>query len=64
MILHFIFDKAPNPHGAHFIEIEDDEGHGIVVGKWRPRGDGVWELLVDTAELAEKENAKEQETTN
>ena len=55
-MIHLVFDKAPNPHGAHFIEAEDDEGHGIIVGKWRPREDGFWELLIDPAELAEKEN--------
>jgi hypothetical protein len=39
-----VFDREPGPEGPRFVEVEDAQGAGIMLGDWVRRGDGHWVL--------------------
>jgi len=41
-----IFDGAPASKSGRFVEVEDDDGNSITVGKWEDRGDGTLALVL------------------
>lgn len=41
-----VFDGPPAPESGRFVEVEDDQGHGLHVGEWVQRPDGYWALRV------------------
>lgn len=43
--IHVVFDAPPGRHMPTLVEVEDENGRGIDVGKWRERPDGYWELV-------------------
>lgn len=49
MKISIITAKPPGPDND-FIEIEDEQGHGLKLGEWEQRGD-LWALVIDTQEL-------------
>lgn len=42
--IRIVFDGPPGPVAGRFVEVEDAAGHGLKVGKWVDRGDGLWDL--------------------
>jgi len=44
--LRIVFDGPPGPAAGRFVECEDSEGRSVDAGKWRERGDGLWELVI------------------
>lgn len=46
-----VFDGPPGPVAGRFVEVEDENGRSISVGKWVQREDGYWVLRFDKAEL-------------
>ena len=44
--IYIIFDGPPGPVSGRFVEVEDETGKSISVGKWRERPDGFWELVI------------------
>ena len=44
--LHIVFDGPPGPTAGRFIEVEDDSGKSIRVGKWKDCKNGYWELVI------------------
>lgn len=44
--IHIVFDGPPGAESGRFIEVEDSDGHGLSVGEWRERKDGLWELVI------------------
>ncbi|MEO1905920.1 MAG: hypothetical protein ABGX08_02720 [Citromicrobium sp.] len=42
--LHIVFDRAPCPEGAKFIEVETPDGRSVSAGEWHARPDGYHEL--------------------
>ena len=43
-----LFDGPPGPVSGRFIECEDAKGRSINAGEWRDRGDGYWELIIQS----------------
>jgi len=43
---HIVFDGPPGPTAGRFVEVENDQGQSINVGKWRERPNGYWELII------------------
>lgn len=43
--IHIVFDGPPGPESGRFVEVEDDDGKSISVGKWSQRGE-FWELVI------------------
>lgn len=41
-----VFDGPPRPGDGRFVEVEDDGGKSISVGKWVLRSDGLWALRI------------------
>jgi hypothetical protein len=48
-VINIVFDGPPSHEGPRFVEVEDDDGHSIRVGKWVPRDDGLWALRIEWA---------------
>jgi hypothetical protein len=48
--LDIVFDGPPGPDGPRLIEVENADRHGVRVGEWVQRDDGLWalRLRVDT----------------
>lgn len=44
--INIIFDGPSAAVSGRFIEVEDDDGKSITVGKWVDRGDGTWALVI------------------
>lgn len=40
----FVFDGPPGPYGPRLVEVENQFGQSISMGKWVQRGDGMWVL--------------------
>ena len=47
--INIVFDGPPGPEAGRFVEVEDDDGHGIKVGEWIQRENGCWNLHITTA---------------
>lgn len=45
--INIVFDGPPGPESGRFVEVEDDKGHGLSVGQWYERPDGLWALRID-----------------
>ena len=41
-----VFDGPPGPYSGRFVEVEDENGHGIQIGSWIHRADGFWALRI------------------
>jgi hypothetical protein len=41
-----VFDGPPSHQAGRFVEVEDAQGHGISIGTWIDRGDGMWALRI------------------
>lgn len=48
--LHFVF-TAPPSHNSEFVELEDENGNGVGLGRWEHHPP-FWHLVLDTANLA------------
>ena len=44
--IRIVFDGPPGQESGRFVEVEDTEGHGISIGEWHKRTDGLWELRI------------------
>ena len=44
--IHILFDGPPGPQSGRFVEVENDAGASIRVGKWIAREDGLWDLAI------------------
>ena len=49
MKIRIIMARPPGPD-SEFIEIEDENGHGLKLGKWEEHKEN-WALVIDTQEL-------------
>ena len=41
-----VFDGPPGPKAGRFVEVEDESGRSVDVGKWVERSDGYWALRI------------------
>ena len=41
-----VFDGPPANESGRFIEVEDENGHGLSFGEWVERPDGYWALRI------------------
>ena len=48
-----VFDAPPGRDMPTLVEVEDENGHCVDVGRWRERPDGYWELVLPAAEALE-----------
>ena len=48
-ILDVVFDGPPGPEAGRFVEVEDEREHGVSVGQWVDRGNGLWALRIIVA---------------
>lgn len=55
MHLDIVFDGPPGSQSGRFIEVENQEGKSICVGRWIDRGDGLWALRISRAELSQQQ---------
>lgn len=39
-----VFDGPPGHESGRFVEVEDEQGHGINIGEWEKREDGYYAL--------------------
>ncbi len=44
--INIIFDGPPSNVSGRFVEVEDDDGKSISIGKWVNRYDGYWALRI------------------
>jgi hypothetical protein len=46
-----VFDGPPGPEAGRFVEVENEHGESIRLGKWRedPEGNGFWWLEIELA---------------
>ena len=49
--IRIVFDGPPGPESGRFVETEDAEGHGISIGEWHDRSDGLVELRIKGVDL-------------
>jgi hypothetical protein len=45
-----VFDGPPGPDSGRFVEVENEYGHRVNLGKWIDRGDGYWALRIQLGE--------------
>lgn len=50
-----VFYGPPGPQSVRFLETEDENGHGIVVGEWIDRGNGFWALRIPRVDLDDRQ---------
>ena len=50
-----VFDGPPGPVSGRFVEVVDENGHGIKLGKWCEREDGFWSLDFQVIDEDKKE---------
>ncbi len=54
--LQIIFDGPPGPESGRFVEVEDENGHGVNAGDWQEEPNGPWALVLKPCpECAEKD---------
>jgi hypothetical protein len=47
-----VFDGPPGRHMPRFVEVEDENGFNVTIGKWFERGlDGYWGLRISAADI-------------
>lgn len=46
-----VFDGPPSHDAGRFVEVEDDQGRSIRLGKWIQRSDGFWVLRIPTSNI-------------
>lgn len=55
--IHIVFDGPPGPEGGRFIEVEDERGSSVKVGRWEQvtlfRGVTQWVLVITAADARE-----------
>lgn len=58
--IYVIFDGPPGPEAGRFVEVEDEYGQSIRVGRWFKRGDDFWalEIEIGQAEAVELKGAQ------
>ena len=44
--INIVFDGPPDNEGGRFVEVENDKGESINIGKWGKRDDGYWVLRI------------------
>lgn len=44
--IYIVFDGPPGPDGPRFVEVEDDKGRSIDIGKWDVHDDQLWSLRI------------------
>jgi hypothetical protein len=44
--IRIIFDGPPEHEAGRFVEVENEHGAGVKVGRWFDRGDGYWALAM------------------
>lgn len=54
MHIEIVFDGPPGPNAGRFVEVEDQAGRSICIGRWLKREDGFWALRI----FSMHENAK------
>lgn len=42
-----VFDAPPGRDMPTLVEVEDENGRSLDVGRWRQRPDGYWELVLE-----------------
>ena len=52
-----VFDGPPGPEAGRFVEVENDEGHGLSFGQWVKREDGCWVLRFDPRNPIKEQSA-------
>ena len=45
--INVVFDGPPGHKSGRFVEVEDDSGKSISIGKWIKRPDGLWSLQIE-----------------
>lgn len=55
MKIHVVFAEIVGRPELHFVEVEDERGKSVLVGKWVKRDDGLVALVLDLDERAPKE---------
>lgn len=55
--IRIVFDGPPGPESGRFVETENAEGHGISIGEWHDRPDGLVELRIEGVDLSVAEMA-------
>jgi hypothetical protein len=45
--IRLVFDAPPGRDMPTLLEVEDENGRRIDVGRWRQRPDGYWELVLE-----------------
>jgi hypothetical protein len=50
MKVDIVFDGPPGPDAGRFVEVENQQGQSIRVGKWVQRPDGYWALRLDVCD--------------
>lgn len=48
-LIDVVFDGPPGPNTGRFVEVEDEAGRSVDVGKWIERPDGYWALRIPIA---------------
>ena len=54
--IHIVFDGPPEHVAGRFVEVEDENGHGMKLGEWEQHGD-YWHLVFDDKRAAEQQAA-------
>lgn len=49
--LNILFDGPPGPFSGRFVEVEDEDGRSVSVGRWIDQGDGYWVLWIKIEDL-------------
>lgn len=49
-----VFDGPPGHEAGRFVEVENQNGQSIGLGKWVERADGFWALRIAIADLREQ----------
>lgn len=62
--IRIVFDGPPGPQSGRFVETEDAEGHGISIGEWHDRPDGLVELRIEGVDLSVAEMAGADDTNS
>ena len=55
--INIVFDGPPGANSGYFVEIEDDQGKGLLIGEWTERPFGLWALRI--TDLPEERRRRE-----
>lgn len=57
-----VFDGPPAHESGRFVEVErTSNGHGVSIGRWHERDDGLWALRISTRTPEEKPQGESSE---